>query len=1451
MVFEELSRAPAVLAFSIRLTGHFSTGALADALAALVREHDVLRTAFKGSGEHRQLVVLSRAEAIIAYVDMCDLPGALVEQALAACSQELQGRLLDRLQPPLMRALVVRLEQDEHLVNLTVHHGLVDEPSMRLLIERLAAGYSAARQGLPIPRHSAPPFHQVAATLDSSLNAERRTRSLQFWQRWLEGCPAEFAPPRDREPSGQRAMRASHVQRRFRAGMSVTLDRQAAKWGATRFGVVAASLALLLARLSNSRDVVFAVSVSLRHIAGASRVVGPLMSSVILRVDLTGAHTLNEATFRTMDAIGRALAHSDTPLDVIYSAIRPEATSSSPPFAQVLLSQHGRYEAPIEMLSLETRSLETPTRFSPYHLAFTIGADGADLVAACDFLDALYDEETVGCHLKTWEELLATGESLETETSVTMSSSGAATPCQDTLLDRLAAQLVELPDSIALVDSVSGQHVTRRHLDCISEEVARGLLAKQIGVGKVIGIQLARGPALWAAVLGVLKAGHVCAPLRAQDSRPMLMEQIQSGGIEFVIIDRECWHSNPEDSLPATFWSMPQLRKLGREHRWELSRLRRQSAAIVLSTSGSTGQSKWVELPLAALDATLAAFDRSDLLRGRARMLSITDISFDISWLEVFGTLYCGGMAVIAAEGIGGDGAALARSMHKHEPDTFQATPFTWTQLMSIGWLGTPGLRGLCGGECAPLGLASWLARLPIDAINVYGPTETNIWSMAGRFIGRQGGDALGEPLSGEYVHLLSDEFEPTPPGGIGGLFIGGAGLAHGYRGDPVKTASVFVPDRLASTPGSRLYKTGDVARRHANGALVFRGRTDGQVKLRGFRVELDGVAQRLSNHPAVDACVVCCRDDPVRGPVLVAYMQFGALAVVPEHSLLHQFARECLPAHCVPSAFVPVPSFPVNSTNKIDHRKLPAPEERDFSTNDATLAPRTPTEEGVAMLWVDALGHGGFGVDDNFFALGGTSLRALEVTSRVIACMSAGFTFAQFLDMPTISGMARLIDAGGAVGASMPPIRSGPPLRRVSLSEIYRRQVMRQVRANTQEDVNVRQTVTLKGVFRPAAFEHAIRSVSARHAALRAWLGVDEDGAFMRASASECVAPDFRVVDLSQIDRAAVARIVERFVQRPFDLRQAPLFRFGLFRIESDLTVLALAASHLVVDGWSLQVLAREIGLHYRNCDRPIIQHQASVQFTDYVAWQEEWFRSPPFAEGLRFWMRRVLNPPPALFGQIEGGLGQVRSRQIHLGPRRALALSTVAKRLGCTPFSCALGCTFHAMRTVSGITELAALTAAANRADPSISGMVGLVMNPVVVRISAGTLSLQEIIGMVWREVCAVNQHQGIPIDVVYDALESVGKRPTGEPAQLHVLWNERGLSEMQLPGTTHTAFPQGDAAAPHELSSAPSLQLWFVHGAKELDMTFSYRVDKIADDQADLLVNALTHVLDQLES
>lgn len=1450
LVFQELSRAPVVLAFSILLTGRFSASALADAIGALVRDHDVLRSGFEGSAEHRRLVVWHQAFANVSYVDLSGLSRASAQQVLSACCQQLQERPLAPGRPPLMRVTVALLRPGEHLLHLAIHHALVDEASMRLLIERLAAGYLAASQGNPIPRHSSPPFHQLVSRLNSRQGVERLQRNLQFWTDTLDGCPAEFSPPKDREPSGRREMRASRASRRFRPGMSRALDDLAAQWAATRFGVLAASLALLLARLVNSRDVVFAISVSLRHLAGASRVVGPLMNTLVLRVDLTGVHTLRHAVTKTMESLGRALAHSDTPLDAIYSAIRPEAAPSAPPFAQVLLSLHGREQAPLQILGLEARSLEAPTRFSPYHLSFTMGSDDPDLIGTCDYLEALYDEPTVAAYLEAWEDLLLTGSATHREPCKPSSAPtpGAARP--DTLLERLAYQRALRPDAVALVDAVTGEHVSHRQLDCMVDEVARGLCSRRLGIGRVIGIHLSRGPVLWATLLGVLKAGHACAPLRLQDSRSMLKEQIQSGGIEFVIDERHADHPTAEEPWPVATWLIGALRESGRAHPRDTCRTRRQFASMVLSTSGSTGRSKWVELPLAALDATLAAFDRPDLLRGRAKMLSITDATFDISWLEIFGTLYCGGTAVIAKEGVGGDGAALARAIREHRPDVFQATPYTWARLMSVGWFGEPGLRGLCGGEAADPRLSSWLSAQPMEAINVYGPTESNIWSMASRFVGRPGGEALGEPLPGEFARLLSDEYELTPPGGIGELFVGGAGLAHGYRADPARTARVFVPDPGAATPGARLYKTGDVVRRCPDGALVFRGRTDAQVKLRGFRVELEGVARRLADHPAVQACVVSCREDRQRGPVLVAYLKLKARAVMPELSLLHQFARERLPAHAVPAAYVSVKSFPVTTTQKVDRRRLPAPELTDFPHTDATLAPRSPTEEGVAMLWAQALGHGNFGVDDDFFALGGTSLRAVEVTSRLIERMSPSFTFAAFLDAPTVAGIARRVDAAGAGEAALPPIRSGSPFRRVALSEIYRRRVLRELRAQAVEDVNVRQVLPLKGAFNAAAFEHALRVVSARHSALRLSLGIDDAGAFLMAAAPSAVRLDLRVVDLIDVAGEALAQVIDSFVRRPFDLRRAPLFRFALFRVASDVTVLAMAASHLVVDGWSLQVLARDIGIHYRAACRPVRALPLPVQFTDYVAWQDDWIRSEGFAEGLRFWMRRVLTAPPALFGQTDGGLGPVRSLHDAFGVHGATLLSTAAQRLGCTPYSCALGCTLFAMRAVSGLTDLAVLTAAANRADPGVASLVGLVMNPVVVRVSVGVLPLREMIAAAWREVCAVNRHQGIPIDLVYDALASIGRRPAGEPAQLHVLWNERGLTSMQLPGVRPVALAQRNAAASLEMSSAPALQLWFAHGVEGFDLTLSYRVDLIADDQADQLLSALRQALEQLD-
>ncbi|MDX0647498.1 AMP-binding protein [Sinorhizobium medicae] len=1451
---ETLTGASPALPLAIELHGRFSKPALAASLAAALRDYDVLRSAFWRKDEHWRLRVARHVAVEISLVDLSGLTAELSGDLAAKRLAQVSRRPLQAAAAPLLRAAVFRLRSDRHILQLVIHHALVDEWSMQLIARRLAEGYSASRSGLPFPRYSAPPFHVVAPKLEARIEDERGRRALAFWKVALDGAPTHFAPPPDMPRTGRPGSGVARVTRRFRPGLGSALEASPLGLVTTRFAVLAASLALLLGRLADSRDIVLAISTTGRRHRDIAAVVGPLMNTIVLRVNFEDVRSLADAATRTMRALAPALAHADVPVDVLYDAMRLTADTSAAPVAQILLSQRADMQAPLDMPGLIARSIETRPPVTSFDLTFSIANDGPDLLATCDYVEELYERETVERQLAYWEAILEHG-LLSPDGAIGALGVPQRTPaperCPDSLLARLAAAAGQRPDAVALVDLCAGAALTHAALAKISDEIAHGLVTSGVRQGATVGVCLPRGLMLWCTLVGVLKAGCTYVPLHTRDPPRTRVGQADTANIALMACDGLSIEAFSEARVICV--TVETLRARGAKHTEPLPPpLPPIAAAYVAQTSGSTGVPKWVEVPHRALAAALDAFDAPEFFTNCTRLLSITDPSFDIAALEVFGPLYAGGCALLAAEGAGGDGHGLAALLRASEANALQATPFTWSQLMAADWRGHSCPLALCGGEAAEPKLASWLAGLPGGAYNVYGPTETAIWSAVGPMCGREGGDLLGGSLPGEALHVLDGTLEPTPEGGLGELYIGGVGLANGYRGNPAATARAFLPDPFADAPGARMYRTGDRVRLDIHGGITFRGRVDGQTKIRGVRIELDGVARCLAEHPAVKACVATVAVHERRGRVIVAYLLVSGQSEEAVHAV-RRFARERLPPHCIPAAFVPMQAFPTTITNKIDRRRLPAPEERHFTQSSSAAGPRTPSEQVIAAIWSETLGDVSFSVEDDFFAIGGSSLDAVQVASRIAEHLLPDFTFAMFLDAPTVAEVARRVDAGGISRSANLVMRAGGACRRTALSPFLRVRVARVLSLRGRQDVNIRQLLRLRGPFRSAKLEHAVRVLSARHEALRTRFGLDDDGPYLQAEPAWSAEPHIHEIDMSGLGAAEAARIASRFASRPFDLRCPPLFRFGLFRLGPQDHVLAVAASHLVADGWSLAVIARELEELYARAERPCSPHDGApvLQFADVVAWQNRWLSSEGFAEDLRFWIRQFASPPAVLFHPGKNRRSKTRFIEHVFGADLPELVGRTARRLACTPFACVLACLFRSLYRLTGERDISVITPAANRGDPGLRSTVGLVMNPIVLRHRVADASIGNAVTQVWRDVRAANQHQRLPLEVVLDALERVDRRRSTPLSQVFVLWDEVGLRGLSLPSVDVVPLPDPRPLLPHDVPEAPALQFDLVYGASGLMLTLTHRIDAVDEASAAYLLSLLKQELTSLST
>ncbi len=998
------------VAVRVRATGELDLDRLASALTDVVARNEVLRTALTSVDGEPVPMVLNSYEVPVAVVDLReqpdDLDAVLRSEAALPLGME-NGQLL--------RALAVRLNDTHHELLLTVHHVAVDGWSIGLLIEELGAAYAGT------PREPSLQFSDVARWEQRMLTA-RRPRLIEYWTGRLAGVEAQHDLPGDRpEPAAFEAA-GDRLERRVDADLLARAERWARGEGASLYVLLLAALGALTSRYTGRRDQVVVTPYAVRPHQELERVIGPLLTTFGVRYEVDPGESLRRLVSRVRPIVLDAIEHGELPFADLSVAANAQRHLGGSPVSQVMLAVQNH---PLPSVRLPELRLDFVSEVSagvsrlPLALYLEFPVDGPLLTA--EYQTARYDEPTVATLVDHLLALLAAGLaepdrpigelamlSAAERAALVSCSAAVATPYPPRSLPELvSSSALGFPERTAV--SCAARSLTYRELDDESDRLARHLLSLGAGADRPVAVALPRGSDMVVALLAVLKTGAPYLPVDPDHPAARTAYVLDDAGVELVITD---------SSVPGVAGVrrvvLDEL-ELGELPAGPVGvRVDASATAYVLYTSGSTGRPKGVAVPHRALVNFLTSMADRPGVRTGDTVAAVTTLTFDIAGLELWLPLLVGARVVIADRDTATDGLALARWLDSEDVTVLQATPATWRLLLAAGWAGRPGMTALCGGEALPRELARDLLGRTAALWNLYGPTETTIWSTVLRVdADSAAGDGvvgLGSPIANTAVYVLDADGQPLPPNAIGELCIAGDGLADGYLGRPELTAERFVADPFH--PGRRMYRTGDLARRRRDGSLEFCGRADHQVKLRGYRIELGEIESVLAAQPSVAAAAVTVHTPAGGEPFLVGH-------VVPvrgtDPSTVDGLAGALsgqLPDYMVPAVFVTLPRLPLTPNGKVDRAALPAPSvAAGTGPGGAHQPPAGDCEEILAQVWSDVLGVQRIDRRDNFFALGGHSLQATRMLARVRDQFEIELPVRAVFEAPTLAGLAARIE--------------------------------------------------------------------------------------------------------------------------------------------------------------------------------------------------------------------------------------------------------------------------------------------------------------------------------------------------------------------------------------------------------------------------------------------------------
>ncbi len=956
------------------------------------------------------------------------------DSELAKFATQLTQKSFDITTGPLFRVQLLIVGPDHYVLVLTTHHIISDGWSIGVFTRELAELYRAYATGRE-PSLPALTIQYVdfAAWQRKWLESGELARQLPYWKKQLAGAPPVLGFPADhRRPQtdlfhGRRSKIT--VPRQLVAG----LEQLSQKHDVTLFMTLLAAFNVLLARYTGTDDIVIGSPSANRSRSELSQLIGFFVNNLVLRTDLSGNPSFSELLGRVREVTLRSYEHQDVPFDELVHALRPERSLEHTPLFQVMfILQNFPFEE-LELAGVICTLMELEVQTARFDLTVEVFPRGGELHAYFDYNADLYDPETIE---RVQQHYLAILGSVVADPQQKLASVPllSAAERQKLLVDWNQTE-AQIPDSLCFhqkfeaharatpdrVAAMAGEDsITYRELDERASYIAEVLKSRGAGPEKLVAIYLERSLDLVAGMLAVAKSGAAYVPLDPAYPKGRIANIFEDAKLLLVLTTRHLLPGLPEEQVEAI--CLDDLDELEaesarmREASPSGGNITQQNLAYVIFTSGSTGRPKGVQIGHRALTNFLESMRKEPGLTSDDVLLAVTTVSFDIAALELLLPLYTGATVCLALQP--GNPEILLEDIERYRPTVMQATPATWKLLIAAGWKGDAGLKILCGGEALDTGLARSLLVRSKTLWNMYGPTETTIWSAVLRV--EEAGTAaipVGRPIQNTSFYVLDAYGQPTPQGVAGELWIGGEGLARGYLNRPDLTEERFIPspfsgstfDANSGQTGGRLYRTGDLVRYRPDGTLDFFGRMDHQVKLRGFRIELGEIENELRNCPGILDAVTVLREEQ-GDKLLVGYLACGD-GEPPAVSVVRDHLRETLPEYMVPAAFVFLAEFPRLPNGKLDRGALPHPERATGEGKLDFVAPAPGLQQTVAQVFRSVLLIEQVGLDDNFFDLGAHSLQIVKAHGDLNQQIEPKIPLISFFQYPTVRALTRFIE--------------------------------------------------------------------------------------------------------------------------------------------------------------------------------------------------------------------------------------------------------------------------------------------------------------------------------------------------------------------------------------------------------------------------------------------------------
>ncbi|HEX8558420.1 MAG TPA: amino acid adenylation domain-containing protein [Pyrinomonadaceae bacterium] len=1441
------------------LRGELDAEAFERAWRQVVERHAALRACFVWSDLEEPLQVVRReVDLSLERRDWRGLPADESGRRLDDFLRDDRARGFDLGAPPLMRLALFQTDADAHEFVFSFHHLILDGWSLSALLREVFAAYGESGRREPRAEPPRPYVNYIEWLRRQDLAAAEG-----FWREYLEGFTAPTPLAVDQSPGEPSGPRGEYAEQRLRLSADFTAALQSFARGRqlTLNTLLQGAWSVLLSRYSGEQDVLFGITVSGRpaDLPGVEAMVGLFINTLPMRARVSPEATPLELLRELQLTQAEVQRYEHSPLVQVqgWSA----APRHLPLFESILVVENYPVDPSLGEGARGLR-IEEAHFYERTNYPLTVqAAPGRELLLQITYDRGRFEGDAVGRMLGHYQSLL---EAFVAAPERRISKLEMLTPAErerllvewnDTAADfpppqpihRLfEAQAERRAGAVAL--AFEDLRITYGELNGRANRLARRLREMGVGPEAVVGVLMERSVEMVVGLLGILKAGGAYLPLDPSYPAERISFMLEDSKVSLLLTQRRLL-----DGLPP---GGPQVMSLDSD--WPLVAGREagnldapvapDNLAYVIYTSGSTGRPKGAMNTHRAIYNRLLWMQEEYKLSEDDRVLQKTPFSFDVSVWEFFWPLLNGAQLVMARPGGHQDSAYLVGVIKE-----LQVTTLHFVPSMLQAFLEEPAVgdcrslrRVICSGEALPASLQRrFFERLGCELHNLYGPTEAavDVTYWACRRDDARRTVPIGRPIANIEVYLLDARLSPVPVGVPGELHIGGVGLARGYLRRPGLTAEKFIPDPFGRRPGERLYRTGDLARFLPDGQIEFLGRLDHQIKLRGFRIELGEIEAALAAHPSVEQCVLHTLTDASGEKRLAAYF-VPAAGREADPGELRAYLKGRLPEYMVPGVFAPLAAMPLTPNGKVDRRRLPAPPAVGAKPGADPAPPRTDSEKALARLWGEVLGREQIDLHDNFFDLGGHSISALRIVTRLRGAFGLDLSPRALFEHPTVAELARFLNlpdgaprAGGRGAGTTGPGTSEikPQARREHLPLSFAQQrfwYLDRLQPGLAS-YNCAGAVRLTGRLDVEALTAALREIVRRHEVLRTVFPATDEGLPAQVILPG-LAPEVPVVSLQHLPpperQGEAERLMTEEARSPFDLSSGPLFRLRLLRLDEREHVLTFTAHHIIVDAWSMGVLVGELAALYEAAlsREPWPLPPLPIQFADYALWQRQRLSGAFLEEQFDYWRRVLAGAPTQLTLPSSRPRPDAPShrggRQVFLLPRElSEALGDLSRREGVTLFMTLLAAFKTLLYRYTGQEDILVGAVVANRRHEQAERLIGCFINTLVLRTDlSGGPDFRELLRRTRHATLEAFDHQEMPFEKLVERLQP--ERSLGHTPLVQVAFGMQNapMPPLELPGLTLTLLETEEAVARLDLT------LWMEERPEGLKASWTYSTD-----------------------